>query len=377
MQLLDSLDEPGRYVVRERVPIFKPHKRRLPGGKEVSVTKADLAKIAEKINRLESDHGVVMRLTDGHVEPSLSEANQPSLFGYARRAVVGTFGPKDEPCILATLYFLPDQFERAKSYPYRSVEYYPQLGEIRGVALLKRDPFLDLGMVAYATPAGPCYRYSLSESAMPDDSKAKEPAADAAPAEPQGHKDWCANMDHYAKSNAWVKYAMDAAAGASAPTATNVAPPESMPSPGGDAARMQRDSDSIRYARLEEETKLLREQVATLVRERDTAECERYVTQLEAEGYSLRRPYEVAELLRRKPEERAAYIENVRVCYQRGPVGGLIQTYGGPVTPGVQPAASTISSESEYREFVAYCRDRGIVDHDRGMAEFSKSKGKA
>ena len=47
--------------------------------------------------------------------------------------------------MLSNLYYSKEHWEEAKKYPFRSVEYWPGSRDIRAVALLLRDPELDLG----------------------------------------------------------------------------------------------------------------------------------------------------------------------------------------------------------------------------------------
>lgn len=373
LDLLRSFDEPGRYIVKENVPIFKPHRRRTKDGREIVVHASDLPSIADKINALENNFGVVMRVTKGHVVPGLSEDHQPTLLGYARQARVATYGPKSEPCILVTLYLLPEQYEAAKQLPYRSPEFYPESGEIRGLALMLKDPFLDMGMVTYQTARGLCYHYALADG----DSTTNDES-------PAGHDEWAAHMEHYAKRNPWVGYAMqcyegNAMAGPSAPAAGNTQVPTEMPLPSQEAERMAKDQEAVRYAKLEqqltgviEENKRLAAQVATLQAERDRAECERLVTQLEAECYQLTRAEEVEALLPLDKPAREKYLARVRKNYQKAPVayqGQAIPIHDGPVEDG-QPAGTT---PAEAKAAVSYATKHGC-GYDEALNAVRRAK---
>ena len=156
---LAGLDDPSRFVVLRGVPIFRPHVRRDRDGKVTAkVGLADLDKIAAVANRRAEGSGDVVRLTLGHTvqrrddgEP-VPEDRQPRPVGYAKRLRRGSLrGGK--PALVADLYVRREDWKDAKTYPFRSAEYYPDTHEITGVAFLRRDPELDLGALLYARDA--------------------------------------------------------------------------------------------------------------------------------------------------------------------------------------------------------------------------------
>lgn len=178
-----ALSDPSRWIVKPGVPVFKPHVRTDPNtGKEIRVDLSKLHEIAHNMARLEKDGGVPVRITLGHTQPGQPETKQPPVAGYYRNARVGVFGPKREPAIIADEWLDPQFGPVRKNYPYRSSEYYDDDKHITGVALLSRDPFLDLGVVAYARGytepvPGPVlygraggtrpYRYTFGDQPMP------------------------------------------------------------------------------------------------------------------------------------------------------------------------------------------------------------------
>ncbi len=144
-----ALSDPTRWVVKKNVPIFKPHQRTDPNTKKlIQVDHNKLHRIATNMQRMEQG-GVPIRMTLGHTEPGKPETQQPPIGGYYRNARVGTFGPKREPAILVDEWLDPAYAQYRKNFPYRSAEYYDDDEQITGVALLTRDPYLDLGVVAY------------------------------------------------------------------------------------------------------------------------------------------------------------------------------------------------------------------------------------
>ena len=145
-----ALNDPKRWVIKSGVPIFKPHERTDPAtGKLIQVDTTKLQRIAENIQRMERGGGVPLRMTLGHTEPNKPETQQPPVCGYYRNARVQPFGPKGEPAVVVDEWLDPQYAKVRKNYPYRSSEYYDDTEQITGVALLTRDPFLDLGVVAY------------------------------------------------------------------------------------------------------------------------------------------------------------------------------------------------------------------------------------
>lgn len=174
-----ALNDPSRWVIRQGVPIFKPHQRTDPNtGKQIVVDVRKLEEIAQNMRKLEQEGGVPARITLGHTQPGAPETRQPPVAGYYRNARVGVFGPKREPAIIADEWLDPQYGAVRKNFPYRSSEYYDDDKHITGVALLARDPYLDLGVVAYSRDCpGPVhysraggsapYQYVFGEAAVP------------------------------------------------------------------------------------------------------------------------------------------------------------------------------------------------------------------
>lgn len=157
LDFLRGLEDPNKYVSIPNVPIFVPHERKAKGkdGEDINIviTAEDLGPIAEQINQREVEYGVPPVLTVGHRQqsnPNFPEQMQPPIVGCVREAHVGAWGPQQKPAVLATLYYKKEDWEEAKKYPFRSVDFYPGSNKVTGVALLKRDPFLPMGIVSYA-----------------------------------------------------------------------------------------------------------------------------------------------------------------------------------------------------------------------------------
>lgn len=156
LQFMNKLSDESLWKKIESAPIFIPHDRDAKGkdGEDIkiSVGPDDLGPIAEQINMREQEYGVPPLLTIGHrqqTNPNFNEKNQPDIVGCVRHARIGVFGPKAAPAVLADLYVLKEHWEEARKYPFRSVDFYPGSNKVTGVALLKRDPFLPMGMIMY------------------------------------------------------------------------------------------------------------------------------------------------------------------------------------------------------------------------------------
>lgn len=156
LDFLARLNDPARWVVVRDVPIFRPHTRRNQDGSvKYTVTEHDIQSIAATATAKERQNGVAGIITLGHrlTDPRAPEPQQPRVVGYLRNMRPGTFGPEQVPCDLVDAYYKREDWDEARLYPFRSAEYYPAKREITGVALLVRDPELELGVVSYATEA--------------------------------------------------------------------------------------------------------------------------------------------------------------------------------------------------------------------------------
>ncbi len=152
-----ALNDPSRWIIKRSVPIFKPHERKDPTtGALIKVDVPKLYRIANNMQQLERG-GVPVRVTLGHTEPGKPENQQPPVAGYYRNPRVQPFGPKGEPAVVVDEWLDPQYGQQRKNYPYRSSEYYDDAEQITGVALLTRDPFLDLGVVAYSRGERPLH----------------------------------------------------------------------------------------------------------------------------------------------------------------------------------------------------------------------------
>lgn len=337
-----ELDDPAVYEVRRGVPVLTPHDvvlRMDAQGNKVrhTVTEDDLPEWAEATARLEADKGVLPVITIGHRlmgAPGQPENAQPDVVGFERNFRVEPF--------LATKAVVCDQYIRreylaeVRGMPFRSVEFFPGRTEIRATALLKRDPMLDMGMVAFEggnqvaddddkKPADDKPAGDTAPAVTPEEGANDGPAAMTPEEESQAAKFWA----HFEKTQPYLAYARQCFE-AQNPMTVQQPPAAPAATPPVDQARMQNDQQAIHFGRLEQRLAALEAENADLKKQRDLAECERMVTQLEAEGFSLDRGYEVGLLSNLGPDHREAHVAYARKHYTRSPIGaGFIDVPAG------------------------------------------------
>ena len=181
MQLIRDLDDPTKFVRKDRVAVFKPHTRMAMGqdGKpvEIKVDGNDLQEIARNINAAYGADGQLVKLTIGHrkQDPNTPETAQPPIAGYARHYRAEMVQRPDGPQLRLTHveYIRADRKDILEEgrYPERSPEYDPVNKTITGVALLTRDQYLNLGTVSYSASGRVTYAMGATMADGMDDDK--------------------------------------------------------------------------------------------------------------------------------------------------------------------------------------------------------------
>lgn len=380
LELLRKLGDRSQWFVVEGVPVFAPHVRKDPEGNEIVVDEARLHRIVDTHYQRLREAGVVPRISPGHMlkDPRTPEAQQPDIFGYAPHWRVGKFGPAQKPAILADYYFFPRYAEEAKKYPYRSAEFYPKSDEITGIALLKRDPQLDLGVLTYERSNG-CLCYSMGD-AMPDPTQAPttQPSSPTPAAPAPDEKD----KADYARFCGFLKQYM--ADGGAVPSPTNPAPAK--------PADATQPADPVGYARLQQQLDGLRQQNEQLALSYSRSEATRIINELasaEGGGYLFKdRTKEIDKLARMTPEQRTERVQEIVEHYQRAPVGGdflqledvtepanLTATPGGPAADPLKvDRRSGKFDQARFDAALAYMREPGneCDDFDHALAAVGK-----
>lgn len=387
IEFMAQFDDESKWVIKRRVPLFKPHDRLKVNpatGKEFvaySVKRTDMPQIAANMRRNQKK-GVPARITVGHVTPDDPETEQPIAVGYWLNAEPGTFGPDNEPCVYADAYVKRDCANTVKGRPYRSAEYYPDSKEIRGAALLTRDPRLDLGTVELYLKDGAYAYASPGEMYMADEIETKQIGMKPVPVddEPEGYAAWCKAMEHYSKKNPWVSHSMQRySEQASAPGATNGSIPDETEKKEPEMERMQRDDEAINYARLNSRLDALQKEleardavIAKITAERDVEQCERMIRTLQAEGYQLKEktPDLVSKLLKKSPDARQEWVDMVRELSTPIPTAGShdIEVYGGTVETDPSKDRPNVPSRKQIAELAK--RHMGnTAEFDKALAE--------
>lgn len=318
LDFLRRLDDPSQWVIVRGVPIFKEHERTDRDGKLLyKVGQAELEKAVRQYQRLAAEYGVVPRITIGHVntDRNAPETAQPEVVGYARNLRIGQFGPAQTLAVLADCYYRKDAWERARRFPYRSAEYYPHSGEITGIALLVRDPQLDLGMVAYEREH-PRYSYAMENSVMDPTTNTADVLS---PEETQLAEKIMRYMCSKIPGLQQLAAAPAPAAQPPAPEQLAAAPPApALPSNDGDKKdghpdQNRRTVDPVRYQRLEADFRQLQQQYVR-------AECQRQLERLQEEGFQFDLAQEVAVMVPMTPELRTQRLGYIRQYYRQAPV---------------------------------------------------------
>lgn len=329
LELLSRLEDESQWSVKRNVPIFKAHRRKKRDpqtGKitEIEVTEAELEEICETYQRIFDESGVPPRILIGHTLDNAPEAAQPATIGWALNLHVGKWGPKGLPGILCDEYIEPRHAAERAKYPFRSPEYYAGRQQIASVALLKRDPELDLGVVyereetvAYER-AGRPFLYSR-EINMPDmeHEDPTKPVPGAQTPEDAEYEKAKGHIEKYLSGHPAWKYACDQAAAAAAP------PPGVVPAAGAmppaapkEPEKMSRTEQALKYERDQ-----LNKRVADLERENRLERYRRQLDDLVGRGVMLDVDEELAECADMDSAAFAKRIDKIATHYTRDPAG--------------------------------------------------------
>lgn len=157
---LNHITKSGEFSVIKDVPVFDEHDEFDADGKLIrKFDRKALQKIVDECNRRAESSGDLSPFGPGHTIAGAKEHEQPPTYGYAKNYRVGTFGPEKKLGILVDWYVkktvtTPDGKEadgiaEVKSYPRRSIELWLKDGFIDHIALLRRTPQRDLGLLAF------------------------------------------------------------------------------------------------------------------------------------------------------------------------------------------------------------------------------------
>lgn len=392
MTTLASFNDASQWEVIRDVPVLTTHQRAIKDkdGRDVTVNvdQPRLQRILAILQQRLKQTGVVPRITEGHIlkGPNIPEKMQPEVLGFTPYFRLGTFGPERRPAILTDLYFWPGKLAKAREYPFRSAEIYPYefdpespyADQLTGVALLKKDPALDMGILTYGTRHG-CYHYSM-ESAEMDQDPTKlpgepaapppappapaAPAAAAPPAAPEGpdpefaqHFDRCMgakypHMEAYYRDHV-VKHYEKPEAPPAPPAAPDAAPAAAPPAPAAPVAPPSMDKEpelmsretAAKMAQYERDIaehkaalQVLNARVAEEEKAKRLALYERDLASLQHEGFDFDLKTELMDVSELTPDQFSRHTKRIRDHYRQAPVGPAragFTVYSGKLeTPG-------------------------------------------
>ncbi len=389
LDFLARLNDPSQWVIVRDVPVFRSHVRRnQDGSAKYQVTDGDLQLIAQNAARKEAEAGVAGVITIGHrlISPTAPETTQPRVVGYIRNVRPGVFGPQGVPCDLVDAYYKREHWDEARLYPFRSAEYYPNKREITGVALLVRDPELELGVVSYAVADEPAFSYAAGdtpvyfpelymrqpaenyeEREMPDPTAPPTTTPPVAPPKPAGPEGvdpqfmqmFAACMKHYMANGGAAPGPMNAVVPKPATT-----PPAAPPPPPPVPEHAQRDGQPDAYAAIRADLEAAKramsgeiqkynEQLQAERYQRQKGDCERLADQLEFEGgYLFNRGKFVNDAIPLDESGRIQLCKDVQQYSKQDPEKlsyRRVQTFAGPGEGGLQPfGASEGPTQEQY-----------------------------
>jgi hypothetical protein len=187
MRSIELFDHPEHWGrIDDDIVIFKPHETRDQDGNIVKVDEKRLKRIADRINRNYEENGCPLKFYEGHTKDpkKFAQKDQPPILAYGVGVYVGRWGPKKKIGLLVKkTYCRKDSVDRYEGLPERSPEFYEQTDEMRGIALLKTDPRLDMGFTIYRRSDGVlCYQRGIEN--MADDPTKLPPNKNAPPPKP-------------------------------------------------------------------------------------------------------------------------------------------------------------------------------------------------
>lgn len=368
---LKKVTEGEDYELVSGVPVFDEHAQYDAQGKLVRrYSRATLQEIAERTNARAAETGDLVPIGPGHTIDLAPENMQPPHWAYAKNFRVGTFGPQNKTALLADFLVHKDKKAELLTYPRRSIELWNSANFIDFIALLRRAPARDLGLLltfsretglsalppdppvfydsahkrplaARLSPGGKL-RYSMEANVS--DTPTTPPCPEGVDAD--FHKMFSACMGQF--MGELKKYAAGPGFGGSpgyVPT-TNTAPAAKPPEMDEEKVRLQKEADLIRFSRLEQ-------QVAQMQQQTTRARAESTVKGLLYEGMILDVSAEVDEFARLDEDGTSRRCDYIRKYYRKDPTGG-------PWLMTQSEASPRETSPEERNQAVRLATERGV-----------------
>lgn len=154
MTSLQSILQSDDYEVIENVPVFDEHDEYDREGNLIRrFGRLELQEIADKGNQREIETGDLCPFGPGHTIDNAPETSQPIPYGYVRNYRVERFGPSGKLAVICNFYIKKAYKAMAATFPRRSVELWIKDKMIDWIALLRRTPQRDLGLLTYEKDA--------------------------------------------------------------------------------------------------------------------------------------------------------------------------------------------------------------------------------
>lgn len=165
-----KFNDPSQWIIKKAVPVFGEHNE--PGDPEQNeppetFDEPALREISDNCNKLVAS-GNPPGLTLGHTFSKAKETDQPETVGYAKNFRVARSPLDGKYRIYQDEYYFPEKYAEALKYPYRSVERWKKGKFFKPIALLRREPALNLGVASYSADGDTVIRYSREVYAMPE-----------------------------------------------------------------------------------------------------------------------------------------------------------------------------------------------------------------
>lgn len=385
------------------------------GKKLYTVDRARLEAITREINKNLAIGAKPIKLFIGHSNPKLPQDQQPVLAGFGRGAYMGTFGPAGRAAIKTDAFFKHGHADAAVEYPERSPEFVPRTNAITGVALLKTDPRLPMGMLAFGDDDTVYYGVGFMADSKPPFEKKKDgdkegagavdptkepakkpdPAADAKPEPAADTEDESPDADaddadeefgpheqkfagrlmkHLEATHPAIKYMCgeykkyaDSQAAMVAPSATDGTPPIGQPKkPETPTPEEERIAMADTTTTPTPELTALHKRIADLEHDKAVLYAEQETTKLVQMGVKIadQKKFQ-ARLVAGTPEQRLELITDARVNYareDRAPVSGDFLPLNADANSTVEGPQRTVDdlTPAEVSEIIAYAEAEGI-----------------
>jgi hypothetical protein len=403
-----------------------------------SIGPKELEATADKINTAFNVRQTPVVVTIGHRNQAKAEKDQPAPVGYGPGgAKVVAIGPKNvKHVVLDKVCYIKGKYEEAKGFPHRSPEFKPLTGQLTGLALLRNDPKLPMGVTYQLADKTVCYGAGFMEDEREDEKSAEgrekkketsEAESEVPPSmehkgtaqdptkpptvnEPDAaeHEAWKAHMEHYKRTDPMMcQMCKNYEAESAKALETKVdETPAKTPDKGAEKVMgeepetMADTAVLIQYKQLTEVVTKLSAKVDLLSTSNQTmtakyaaSEAKRIVQALTNEGYVIKNPKRLMDKLASTDDAgRKAIVEDVRENYAQVDPGydpsrvqpievynhGLVETGDEDPTEGFdnQP---TIAPE-DMTAAIKYAEDNKLdmdKDWDKICAHMAKQNGRA